>query len=145
MTIFCDTNILIAAFLESHAHHAAARPVLERIHGGKDKGFVAAHSLAEAFSVLTRLPGADHVEPILAWQLLKDNILKTFTIVALNAREYAEVLRNAAEENVSGGRIYDLILLAAAAKTKADRILTFNIQHFRSLASPTIRPRIVSP
>jgi predicted nucleic acid-binding protein len=29
MRVFCDTNILIAAFLEEHPQHHGARPVLE--------------------------------------------------------------------------------------------------------------------
>ena len=31
MKVFCDTNVLVAAFLQSHLHHHSARPVLERV------------------------------------------------------------------------------------------------------------------
>jgi hypothetical protein len=35
--------------------------VVERVKAGQDEGFVAAHSLAEAYAVLTRLPGGNQV------------------------------------------------------------------------------------
>jgi hypothetical protein len=45
MKIFCDTNVLVAAFLQRHPHHNTARPVLERVKAGQDEGFVASLSL----------------------------------------------------------------------------------------------------
>ena len=70
MKVFCDTNVLVAAFLRGHPHHNAARPVVERVEVGQDDGSVAAHSLAEAYAVLTRLPGRSQVAPGMAWQLI---------------------------------------------------------------------------
>lgn len=64
MKVFCDTNVLVAAFLQGHPQHSAARPVLERVKGGHDQGFVATHSLAEVYAVLTRLPGGNQVPPV---------------------------------------------------------------------------------
>lgn len=63
MKVFCDTNVLVAAFLHGHPHHQSARPVVERVKAGQDQGFVATHSLAEIYAVLTRLPGGDQVAP----------------------------------------------------------------------------------
>ena len=145
MKVFCDTNVLVAAFLQSHPQHHAARPVVERVKAGKDQGFIAAHSLAEAYAVLTRLPGADQVAPTVAWQLIGENVLKGFTVVSLTAREYADTLEKAARAGVEGGRTYDALLLAAAAKSGADRIYTLNTRHFRALAEDQLRSLIVSP
>ncbi len=39
-------------------------------------------------------------------------------------------LEQAAHLNVQGGRIYDALLLAAAIKSGAQRIYTFNVSHF---------------
>jgi len=145
MKVFCDTNVLVAAFLQSHPHHNAARPVLERVKVGQDQGFVAAHSLAETYFVLTRLPGGNQVAPTMAWQLISENVMKNFAIVTLTAKEYAETLQKAAADGVEGGRTYDALILAAAAKSGADRIYTTNVRHFQSLADDKLRGRIVAP
>jgi predicted nucleic acid-binding protein len=145
MKIFCDTNILVAAFCESHPQHNAARPIFERIQSGKDEGFVAAHSLAECYAVLTRLPGESHVPPATAWQLISENVLKQFNIINLTAKEYAETLEKASANGVEGGKTYDALLLAAAAKSGANRILTSNVRHFQSLAGEELRSKISSP
>ena len=145
MKVFCDTNVLVAAFLQNHPHHNAARPVLERIVAKQDQGFVAAHSLAEAYAVLTRLPGPNQVAPALAWQLISQNVVKNFTSVSLTSKEYVHTLERAAAEGVEGGRTYDALLLTAAAKSGADRIYTTNVRHFQSLADEKLRPRVVAP
>jgi predicted nucleic acid-binding protein len=145
MKIFCDTNVAVAAFLASHPHHAAARPVLNRVKSGSDRGFIAAHSIAEVFAVLTRLPGSDQVPPGLAWTLISENLIKGFSIVTLSAKEYGKAVEKASLLNVQGGKIYDALLLAAAGKSRADRIYTFNVSHFQSIATPEMVAKIVAP
>ena len=63
MKVFCDTNVLIAASVETHIHHAPAKAILERICSGDDAGFVSAHSLVETFSVLSRMPTVPKLTP----------------------------------------------------------------------------------
>ena len=145
MRVFCDTNVLVAAFLRGHPHHNGARPVLERIKAGQDQGFVAAHSLAEVYAVLTRLPGGNQVAPAIAWQLISENVVKNFTIVTLTAKEYTQTLEKAAANGVEGGKTYDALLLVAAAKNEMDRIYTANVRHFQSLAEDQLRSRILAP
>ena len=145
MKVFLDTNVLVAAFLQSHPHHNAARPVVERVKAGQDQGFVAAHSLAETYAVLTRLPGGNQVAPTIAWQLISDNVVNKFTIVTLTPKEYAQTLERAAADGVEGGQTYDALLLAAAAKSGADRIYTTNVRHFQNLADEKVRGQIVAP
>ncbi len=145
MKVFCDTNVLVAAFLRGHPHHNAARPVLERVKAGQDQGFVATHSLAEVYAVLTRLPGGDHVVPLIAWQLISENVVKNFAIVTLTSKEYTQTLEKAAADGVEGGRTYDALLLTAAAKSGADRIYTINVGHFVSMADDELRARIMAP
>jgi predicted nucleic acid-binding protein len=145
MKVFCDTNVIVAACLESHPHHEQARPVLERVKARNDDGFVAAHSLAEAYAVLTRLPDENRVAPTVAWQLISENVVKGFSVVALTAREYSETLEKASTDGVEGGRTYDALLLASAVKSGAERIYTLNVRHFQGLAEDSIRSRIISP
>ena len=145
MKVFCDTNVLVAAFLRSHPHHNTARPVVQRVKAGQDQGFVAAHSLAETYAVLTRLPGGQQVAPATAWQLISENVVKNLTIVTLNSKEYAETLERAAADGVEGGRTYDALLLAGAVKSGAERVYTTNVRHFQSLADDKTRARIAAP
>ena len=145
MKVFCDTNVLVAACLASHPHHQAARPVLERVKAKADRRFVAAHSLAETYAVLTRLPGGNQVVPNVAWQLLHENVIKNFSIVELTANEYSKAVEASAMNGVTGGQVYDALLLAAAAKSGAERIYTFNVNHFQNLAGEELRQRIAAP
>jgi len=145
MKVFCDTNVLVAAVLANHPHHQAARPVVERIKAGADEGLMSVHSLAESYAVLTRLPGASQVAPGMAWQLVNENEIKNFTLVTLTGRDYARFLEQASANGIQGGMIYDALLLAAAAKSGADRIYTFNVSHFQNMADASLRQRIVSP
>jgi predicted nucleic acid-binding protein len=45
---------------------------------------------------------------------------------------------------LTGGIIYDCLLLACARKAQAERICTWNVRHFRSIA-PDLAERIVTP
>jgi predicted nucleic acid-binding protein len=145
MKVFCDTNVLVAAFLADHPQHSAARPVLERVKAGTDKGFVAAHSLAESYAVLTRLPGASQVSPGITWQLISENIIKNFDLISLSPKEYSKTLEEASLADVRGGKIYDALLLTAALKSEAERVYTFNVSHFQSIAPRDISSKIVAP
>jgi predicted nucleic acid-binding protein len=141
--VFCDTNVVVAAFRLEHPHHNAARPVLERIQNGKDEGFIAAHSLAEIYSVLTRMPSP--APPLVVWQMLSTNVIKSFNVITLTATEYAETLETAALEGIDGGKTYDALLLKAAEKSGATRILTFNVAHFQALAPKALKMKITAP
>jgi predicted nucleic acid-binding protein len=143
MKIFCDTNVLIAAFRSSHPHHNAARPVLEKIIQGKDEGYVAAHTLAEVYAVLTRMPSP--LTPSVAWQLIEENVMSHFQITTLTANEYADVLEAASKSGIEGGKTYDALLLKAAEKSGATRILTFNVAHFQSIAPAHLTSKITAP
>jgi predicted nucleic acid-binding protein len=56
MKVFLDTNVLVAAVMKQHVDHERSFAVLDRVHAGKDDGTVSAHSLAEMYAVMTKLP-----------------------------------------------------------------------------------------
>lgn len=145
MKVFCDTSVLVAASLGDHPHQGRASKVLVRVKRGTDAGTVAGHSLAEAYSVLTRLPGASRVPGALVWELLARNVVEPFTVVTLSGREYVTCIKDLALRGVEGGGVYDALILAAAEKSGAERIYTFNASHFQTLAPPALRARVVSP
>lgn len=145
MKIFCDTNVLVAASIASHQHHHEAQNVIRGVMSNTDTGFIAAHSLAETFSVLTRLPLSKRLSPQAAARFLRENLIGDFTIVSLTADEYVSQISAWERGNVSGGKIYDALQLACAAKVDPDRIYTFNVGHFKSLASADMQGKIEAP
>lgn len=141
MKYFFDTSVLIAAFAEDHRQHEASLDALVRIRKGS--GFCGAHSLAEFYSVATRLPGKH--------RLSADQILLCFAdlrermaIVSLTADEYFEAMKDAAARGISGGLIYDLLLARCAVKAGAEIIYTWNVKHFEQLG-PEISWRLRTP
>ena len=145
MKVCCDSNVLIAAFLRQHVFHERARRVLERVRSGVDHGIISAHSVAEVYAVLTRLPGKDRVPALAAQQLLETNVGAVFETVALTAREYHSLVKRLAAAGVVGGVIYDALVLTAAHKAGADRLYTFNTRHFAVLNSPELTLMIEEP
>ena len=63
MKALLDSATLIAAMLPDHVHHPDAYPWLARGKAGAFEFFVSGHSLAEVFSVLTRLPRTPRIGP----------------------------------------------------------------------------------
>ena len=78
MQVFFDTNVLVAASERSHPHYVQAWPALRRVEAGKDKGFMSAHSIAEVYAALTRLPVQPRIHPAEALRIISDNILPHF-------------------------------------------------------------------
>ncbi len=80
----------------------------------------------------------------IAWPLL-ENLVENFSVISLGQKDYLNALEESSRNGVERGRIYDMLLLAAAAKAGVDRIYTFNVSHFQELASEELKKRIVAP
>jgi len=141
---FFDTNVLVAACIEGHEHHERAMPLLESVLQGKTEGVVSAHSILETHAVLTKLPRAPRILPLQAASLIEENIVKPFTVIALTAKEYVDLVMKLGREGILGGQAYDALHLRCAEKAGVDTIYTFNVSHFASLA-PLFSGMIVSP
>ena len=144
MKIFLDTNVVIAACIEEHEHHTRALPLVQAIHAGNDQGFISAHSLLEAHAILTRLPRSPRITPAQAATLIRENVVAHFTIVGLTPKEYGELAEKLGRNSVVGGQAYDVLHLECGEKSGADRIFTFNVHHFTTLA-PHLSSRITAP
>jgi predicted nucleic acid-binding protein len=138
---FFDTNVLIAASLQSHAHHDPCHARLAIIR--KSGGACAAHSMAEAFSVLTRLPLPHRLPPAEALRIV-EYTREYSTVVTLTDDEVIETLRALADRNLGGGLTFDALLLACARKIGAKVIYTSNVKHFRHIA-PDLASIIAEP
>ena len=145
MRVFLDTSVLISAVIKQHADHERAFAVLERIHDKKDEGIISAHSLAEMYAVLTKLPPPYRHTPEQALLSIEENVLKHFKTVGLVGREYAALLREAAGSRIQGGTIYDALLLKGAAKAGAEAIYTLNLKHFQAIALPDVAVKLSAP
>jgi predicted nucleic acid-binding protein len=120
---------MVAVLCGWHERHKETIACMERM--GKDgaQAVLAAHTLAETYSVLTRLPSPFRLSEGDALELLRLNWSKA-QIVSLSATEYWAMLRECRDLGVSGGQVYDALIAACARKAKAGVLLTWNTDHF---------------
>ncbi len=127
MRSFFDTSVLVPAFIEDHEHHEASLAVF--LKANKVRDGCSAHSLAEIYATLTRLPGRNRFagEQVL---LVLANIRERLHLVALDGDEYFDAIQSAADLQIAGGTIYDALIARCAIKARADRLYTWNSKHF---------------
>ncbi|MEO8662781.1 MAG: PIN domain-containing protein [Bryobacteraceae bacterium] len=145
MKVYVDTNILVAASVQDHPHHAPSFELVRRIKAGTLRGCISSHGLAEFYSVLTRAPFSPRVHPAEAGRFLEENIVPYFELVTLSATDYKAVLTASAKAGLIGGVVYDALHLRSAEKAGCDRIYTFNVKDFRTLASDDLHDKITVP
>lgn len=95
----------------------------------KFTGCCGAHSLAEVYSTLTRMPGKHRISGEQA-MLFIGSIRERLSIITLGGDEYAEALQASATMGIVGGGIYDAMLAHCAVKAKAEAIYTWNGRHY---------------
>lgn len=141
MNRFFDTSVLVATFWGDHPHHDVSLQAFAS--ATKETGACAAHSLAEVYAVLTRLPVRPLVTPADAMIFIEE-IQKHLRIVSLDERAYLQTLEDSVKIGLVGGQLYDALILKAAERVKAKSILTWNIGQFRRIA-PHLANRIRTP
>jgi len=124
-----DTSCLVAAACGWHRHHDATRREIGRRDAAGEKLVLAAHSLAEAFSVLTRLPEPHRLRPEDALALIEANWGKT-RLVALEAPDYRAALRRCRDVGIGGGAVYDALIAACAVKARVRTLVTWDLEGF---------------
>jgi predicted nucleic acid-binding protein len=134
--------VLVAAAVRSHPHYERSRALLGSLAAGR--GFCAAHSLAEFYATLTALPLTPRIHPADAAAAVRHRA-RTLTAVALTAEEQLLAVMAAADRGATTGQVYDVLILAAAAKSAADVIYTWNIRHFERFADPAAARRLRVP
>ena len=142
MKRFLDTSVLVAAFWGDHPQHQQSVDLLKTCTPAS--AFCAAHSIAETYSTMTRLPVKPPIpteQALLFVRELKDR----FTVVALAGNEYFLTVERLAENGLAKSYIYDGLIMTAAAKSGADAIYTWDIGHFRLVSPPETVSRIRTP
>lgn len=102
-----DTSVAVPLLLASHAAHTVARAAAD-----KYSLSLATHSLAETYSVLTRLPGAagNPADVVRA-------IDEAFPHIVEPSRESSRAIHRVfAEIGVAGGAVYDALIALAAVE-----------------------------
>jgi predicted nucleic acid-binding protein len=129
MKVLFDTSVLISAMLPDHVHHGYSQPWLAQAKARTFDAVISAHTLAELYAVLTRLPRKPQISPAEALKLIQENV-GTFATVPLSGADYLIVIDELAKIDVSGGAIYDGVIAKAAQLAQVDYLLTLNVNHF---------------
>ena len=127
MRALLDSSVLVPVFVGDHQHHEASLDIFLRF--GKRQSCCAAHSLAEVYATVTRLPGKYRVsgeQALLFLQEIRDRL----TTVALNDEEYYAAMERASACGVTGGTVYDALVANCALKARAEVIYTWNLKYF---------------
>lgn len=136
MRWLADTSVLIPVFVPGHVHHQPSFELFSR--ATVKSAFCAAHSIAEVYATMTRLPGKHRASGHQVLTLL-EMIETRFNFVTLEAEDYLATVREAAALGIVGGTAYDALIAACAAKAKADVIYTWNVGHFMRLGDDIAR------
>jgi predicted nucleic acid-binding protein len=131
-TLF-DTSVMVAALVEQHPKHERVLPWLSKAKARKFEFVIASHSLAELYAVLTTLPLKPRISTGIAWRLISENITSAAKIVSLSPTEYSSIINKVSDIGLSGGIVYDALIVGVAQKSKVERILTLNRKHFKKL------------
>jgi predicted nucleic acid-binding protein len=134
--IFFDTSVIVPAFIDTHVHHQASLKVF--LAADKKHDCCSAHSLAEVYSTLTRLPPSLRVSGDQAMFFL-ENMARRLTFIALDSDEYWATIADDAALGIAGGLTYDALLARCALKAKAETIYTWNVRHFQQLGNHVAR------
>jgi len=130
MRAFLDTSVFVSAFYPRHPHHELSIALVAS--ASKESVACAAHTVAEIYASLTRMPPPDRVSPQDAVLYLSD-LRERLTIVPLSAGDYSDVIESAAALPISGGAVYDALIARCAPNWKAGVLYTWNERHFRAL------------
>lgn len=137
MKILFDSSVLLAAFVEPHPKHKSALSFLIKAKNKEFQLLVSAHSILEIYSVLTSAPFNPKITPIIAKQLIENNIRNIAEIIYLADEDYFTIVDKLSKSNFFGGIVYDAIIVECALNAKVDEILTLNSKDFLRLTSET--------
>ena len=133
-----DTNCMVAVILRSHDHHQRATAAIGGRLGRGETMVLAAPSIIETYSVLTRLPRSLRLQGSIAAQAIQHGFLDRSETTALDGEAYKATVADCALRGVVGGAVYDAVIAACALTARVDVLLTFNERHFAGLRSSGI-------
>ena len=135
MRVLFDTSVLVTAVVDQLPNHEVALSALRAYSTGGNTGYCSTHALAECYATLTALPLPTRIQPDEARLLVEESFVATLTVVPLNTEDYLQVIRDLSAVGLGSGAVYDALHLRCAQACSSDRLLTYNLTHFRRLAS----------
>ncbi len=144
MKVLLDTSVLVAALVEPHPEHHRALPWLAKGKSRTTELMISSHTIAELYAVLSTLPVSPRISPGLAWRLIHESVEPHVSVVSLSSSDYLTTIKHLSDLGFSGGAVYDALIVNAAQKSEAARIVTFNMNDFKRIW-PEGADRIVAP
>ena len=142
--VFLDSSVLIAGLIDFGTQSAPAQAILHAVAERHMTSVGTAwHCCLEFCSVSTRLPAEYRLTAAEAAQLIESEVFGRMAVAELPAAERMTMLKAAAQEGMTGGRIYDAHIAHVARAAGATVIVTDNRRHF--LASLRYGIRVETP
>lgn len=136
MKVFFDTSVLVPAVTDQLPNHPAALACLvSRLKKRGAEVMTSSHALTECYATLTALPLPRRITGPEAVQLIETNFLKRLRILNLTQADTLAAIKQTSASGGISGRVYDALHVVAARKADCRRIYTYNLDHFRLLAS----------
>ena len=133
MSVFLDTSVLVAGLIDFGPQSAPAQLLLHAVAEKRVPAPATAwHCCLEFFSVTTRLPPEYRLAPADALVLLGEEVFSRMAVHDLPAADREPMLRAAARDGATGGRIYDAHIAEVARAVGAGVVVTDNRRHFIS-------------
>ncbi|MEX2302934.1 MAG: PIN domain-containing protein [Bryobacterales bacterium] len=139
MKVFFDTSVLLPVFYADHPRHEESAAVFHA--ENKRQSACAAHSAAELYATLTRLPVRPRIAADQAMLFIK-SLRERVTLVSLEGDDYFDTLLEISGRQLIGGVVYDGVIAACARKVRASVLYTWNPADFERLKldhGPVIR------
>jgi predicted nucleic acid-binding protein len=121
-----DTNVLVYAMDADNSHHAASRALLDAARNRSTTLYVTSQILCEFYSIVTnprrvskpRSP-ADAIAAI-------SGMLAFLSVLPSPARTITNLIELLQRHPVTGGEVFDLLIVATMQTNEVRRIYTFN-------------------
>ena len=140
MSVFLDTSVILAGLIDFGPQSAPAQSLLHAVAEKRiSECMTGWHCCLEFFSVATRLPPEYRLAPADAARLLEEEVMARMAVNDLPAAARASMIKAAAHDGMSGGRIYDAHIAEVARAVKSEIIVTDNRRHFISALRYGIR------
>jgi len=131
---FIDTSVLVPAVIAELPQHALAHARFVAEIQSAQTIYCSSHTLAECYATLTALPLKRRVSAPEAARLIQVNFAPKLEVIDLQTDDYTSAIELCSNRGRISGQIYDALHLIAAHKTGCDKLLTYNLAHFRPLA-----------
>ncbi len=144
MKYLFDTSVLVPALIKTLPAHPTALAWLEKALNKTIEAVISTHTLAELYCNLSRFLITPKLSPVAAQQLIDDNVLSCFGLIALDENDYSSIVKHLVAEQIIGAATYDALHVYAGIKASVDHILSYNARDFRRVY-PAVAHKIIVP